>query len=84
MQTNKVRTIAATLLNVPKERKGSVAQQAEGYLKAFLDILLKLERVSPAHSNPNQVDDEEMELRTWADLREYQQKFAEQGGLLSL
>ena len=83
-QTHKIRSVASTLLDVPKERKGSVAQQAEQYLKAFLDILLKLERVSPAHSDPENPEDEEAELRHWADLREYQMKFAQQGGILGL
>lgn len=61
-----------------------MAQQAEQYLAAFLDILIKLERVSPANSDPDQPEDEDAELRHWADLREYQVKFAEQGGILGL
>lgn len=81
--THKIRSIASTLLHVPESRKGSVAQNAEVYLKAFLDILLKLERISPAHSDPDNPQDEEAELAQWADLREYQNRFAEQGGILS-
>lgn len=65
---------------MPKSRKGQVAQQAEEYLKAFLEILVKLERVDDPH-NPS---DEGTELQHWADLREYQLKFAQQGGLSSL
>lgn len=76
--------MASTLLDVPKSRKGAVAQQAEQYLAAFLDILIKLERVNPGHDDPHNPDDEEAELRHWADLREYQLKFAQQGGLSSL
>jgi len=42
-----------------------------------------LERVSPEGSDPNSgvMMDEETELRHWADLREYQLKFQEQGGI---
>lgn len=76
--------MASTLLDVPKSRKGVVAQQAEQYLAAFLDILVKLERVNPGHEDPHNPDDEEAESRHWADLREYQLKFAQQGGLSGL
>lgn len=60
-----------------------MAQQADQYLAAFLDILVKLERVSPTNSDPDQVEDEDAELRHWADLRDYQQQFAQQGGMLN-
>lgn len=81
-QTQKIRSIASTLLEVPKERKGSVAQQHQDYLYKFLDILSKLERVSPEVSNPNGGGlDEESELRLWADLRDHQLRFQEHGGV---
>jgi len=80
----KVRAIAATLLDAPDERKGQLAAEAQEYLGAFLKILIRLERVSPANSESDQPMDEEAELRAWADLREYQMKFAQQGGLLGL
>jgi hypothetical protein len=81
-QTQKIRAIAKTLLEVPKERKGSVALQHQDYLYKFLDILSKLERVSPEASDPlNSNVDEESELRLWADLRDHQLKFQEQGGV---
>lgn len=80
-QTQKIRSIASTLLEVPKERKGSVALQHQDYLYKFLDILSKLERVSPATSDPAASIDEEAELRLWADLRDHQLKFQEQGGV---
>ncbi|KXT02383.1 hypothetical protein AC578_237 [Pseudocercospora eumusae] len=84
-QTMKIRSIASTLLETPDQRKGQLAIQAQEYLSAFLKILMKLERVSPANSDSNdQPEDEDAELRTWADLREYQMKFAQQGGLLGL
>ncbi|KAK5015221.1 hypothetical protein LTR16_003776 [Cryomyces antarcticus] len=82
--TMKIRSIASTLLDVPKTRKGQVALQTEQYLAAFLDILMRLEPVSPANTNPEQPDDEDAELRHWADLREYQMKFTQQGGMLGL
>ena len=57
------------------------------YLAAFLKILMRLERVSPANStadDSSDPEDEDAELRNWADLREYQLKFTQQGGLLGL
>lgn len=81
---NKIRQIASTLINTPQNRKGAATIDNEEYLKRFLDVLMKLERVSP--SGDGSVDgavDEEEELRNWADLREYQMKFAEAGGFLS-
>lgn len=80
----KIRSIASTLLDAPDYRKGRLALQAQEYLSAFLKILMKLERVSPANSDPDQPEDEEAELRSWADLRDYQLKFAQQGGLMGL
>ncbi|KAK3698782.1 hypothetical protein LTR37_016786 [Vermiconidia calcicola] len=82
--TMKIRSIASTLLDAPDQRKGQLATQAQEYLSAFLKILMRLERVSPANSDPDQPEDEETELRSWADLRDYQMKFAQQGGLLGL
>lgn len=80
--TQKIRSIASTLLEVPKERRGSVALQHQDYLYKFLDILSKLERVSPETSDPmSNTIDEETELRLWADLRDHQLKFQEQGGV---
>ena len=80
-QTQKIRSIASTLLEVPKERKGSVALQHQDYLYKFLDILSKLERASPDANDPSANVDEELELRLWADLRDQQLKFQEQGGV---
>jgi hypothetical protein len=79
--TQKIRSIASTLLEVPKERRGSVAVQHQDYLYKFLDILSKLERVSPEASDPSDALDEESELRLWADLRDHQLRFQEQGGV---
>lgn len=84
MQTMKVRCIAGTLLDAPDERKGPISNEAREYLGAFLKLLMRLERVSPESSDPDQPEDEESEFRAWADLREYQMKFAQQGGLLGV
>lgn len=56
-----------------------MARQHQDYLYKFLDILSKLERVSPEGGRGE--GDEEMELRCWADLKEYQIAFQEQGGV---
>lgn len=82
VQTMKIRSIASTLLDMPEQRKGQLQIQAQEYLHTFLNILMKLERVSPANSDAEIPEDESAELRHWADLREYQLKFAQQGGLM--
>ena len=66
-------------------RKGPVAIRAESYLNQFLEVLMKLERVSPgSRSDPGDgIMDEEEELRTWADLREYQIRFVQAGGFMN-
>ena len=46
---------------------------------------MRLERVSPGGVRSASADgmvDEEEELRNWADLREYQMRFAQSGGFL--
>lgn len=84
-QTHKVRQIVSTLLNAPQDRKSSVALQAEQYLHHFLEILVRLDRVRPTNQqNPDAPEDEEAELKHWADLREYQLKIAQAGGALSM
>lgn len=82
MQTQKIRSIASTLLEVPRERQGDMAMQHQDYLYKFLEILSKLERANPEGSGSHSgVLDEETELRLWADLREQQLRFQNQGGV---
>lgn len=45
---------------------------------------MKLERISPTAQNEGGEDEAgEDELRNWADLREYQNRFAQAGGFLN-
>ncbi|KAF3763675.1 hypothetical protein M406DRAFT_261603, partial [Cryphonectria parasitica EP155] len=91
---SKIRQVACTLLSDRSERKGQHELHNEEYLRAFLDILTKLEKtgtgtaatLSPlnqdraAYKDPGSTmtaQDEEQELRNWADLQEQQQKLAQ-------
>ncbi|KAG5979473.1 hypothetical protein E4U54_006922 [Claviceps lovelessii] len=82
---NKIRQVASTLLNNSPDRKGPVAIKSEQALSQLIDILVKLEQTGPAApsraADPNQMtaEDEDEELRHWADLREYQLRFAASG-----
>ncbi|KAK2043395.1 hypothetical protein LZ31DRAFT_468279 [Colletotrichum somersetense] len=81
---NKIRQVASTLLNDAPERKGPVAMKSEEALVKLIDILLKLEGTGPsgnsmAGENMTPLDEEE-EMRNWAHLRDYQQRFAANGG----
>ncbi|KAI8249366.1 putative transcriptional regulatory protein TBS1 [Colletotrichum sp. SAR 10_77] len=81
---NKIRQVASTLLNDAPERKGPVAMNSEEALMRLIDVLLKLEGTGPSGSNmagENMTpQDEEEEMRNWAHLRDYQQRFAAHGG----
>ena len=88
---NKIRQVASTLLNDAPDRKGPVAKQNEQYLARFLGILTRLEKTVPANAGTGGLgdrhgqmspQDEEDELRIWADLHEHQMRFANQGGFL--
>jgi len=84
-QINKIRQIASTLLETPENRKGPMAVRSQAYLKKFLDVLMKLERISPGPLTDSRdpAELEEEELRNWADLRENQMQFLKAGGFLS-
>lgn len=89
---NKIRQVASTLLNDDPEHKGPLAMQVQEYLARFLGILTRLEKTGPAnggvgagfaenHGVMTQQDEEE-ELRNWADLHDHQRRFQAQGGFL--
>lgn len=81
----KIRQVAATLLADRPDRKGEHELRNEEYLKAFLDILTRLEKTgtgaAPGTNRPivgqMTAEDEEQELRNWADFREQQQRFTQ-------
>ncbi|MCJ1310043.1 hypothetical protein MMC25_003704 [Agyrium rufum] len=93
---DKIRLIASTLLDVPSTRRSLQVERAQVYLSAFLDVLVKLERMSPDGrgmlngSGPSGAggggdmggteDEDEAELGAWADLREEQDRFLRNGG----
>jgi hypothetical protein len=85
---NKIRQVASTLINDAPERKGPVAVKAQEPLSRFLDILMRLEKTGPGNAafgsgGTMTPQDEEQELRNWADLREHQLRFYQSGGFLS-
>ncbi|KAJ9426902.1 hypothetical protein QL093DRAFT_2191526 [Fusarium oxysporum] len=87
---NKIRQVASTLLNDAPERKGPFAVKSEEALSQLINILVKLEKtgagtgggIDTHAQDPSQMtpQDEEEELRHWADLRDYQLRFAANGG----
>ncbi|KAF4337570.1 xylanolytic transcriptional activator xlnR [Fusarium beomiforme] len=87
---NKIRQVASTLLNDAPERKGPFAVKSEEALSQLINILVKLEKtgagtgggIDTHAQDPSQMtpQDEEEELRHWADLRDYQLRFAAHGG----
>lgn len=85
---NKIRQVASTLLNDAPERKGPFAIKSEEALSQLLEVLMKLEKTGPVPvgetraPDPLQMtaEDEEEELRHWADLRDYQLRYAANAG----
>lgn len=82
LQINKIRQVASTLVGQPEVRKGPLALKSDEYLGKFLDVLMRLERSTPARKSDagDIADEEEQEFRSWADLRDNQMKFAQSGG----
>ncbi|MCJ1459921.1 hypothetical protein MMC28_010300 [Mycoblastus sanguinarius] len=78
---SKIRQIASTLVDPPHSRKGPVALKADGYLRAFLDVLMKLERMDPLGEDT--AEDGEAQLRAWAVLGDHQVSFAQAEGFRS-
>ncbi|KAK4119741.1 hypothetical protein N657DRAFT_581122 [Parathielavia appendiculata] len=88
---NKIRQVASTLVNDAPERKGPVAVKAQESLSKFVEILMRLERIPPGGGGGEggvvslaAGEDEEQELRVWADLREHQVRFLQGGGFMGL
>ncbi|KAK4098463.1 hypothetical protein N658DRAFT_431987 [Parathielavia hyrcaniae] len=88
---NKIRQVASTLVNDAPERKGPVAVKAQESLSRFVEILMRLERIPPGGGGGEGEEvslaageDEEQELRVWADLREHQVRFLQGGGFMGL
>ncbi|KAI2627752.1 hypothetical protein GGR54DRAFT_628816 [Hypoxylon sp. NC1633] len=79
----KIQQVASTLLSTNVERKGQAAVKAEEYLSGFLDILMKLEKIGAApRAETVTPQDEEVELRNWSSLRDFQSQFLSGGGFL--
>ncbi|EGX96511.1 Fungal transcriptional regulatory protein [Cordyceps militaris CM01] len=84
----KIRQVASTLLNDAPHRKGPLAVKSEEALEQLIDVLMKLEKTGPTGETSNAgvdahhmtAEDEDAELGHWADLREYQLRFAAAGG----
>ena len=57
--------------------------RAQEYLRAFLNVLERLENAVPPNQTPSS-EDEEAQLKQWADLRGEQERFARSGGWISL
>ncbi|KAL3961030.1 hypothetical protein ACCO45_006147 [Purpureocillium lilacinum] len=76
---NKIRQVASTLLADAPDRKGSFAAKAEEALSQLIDDGPRGESRAADPSNMT-VEDEDEELRHWAELRDYQLRFAANGG----
>ena len=60
-----------------------MALHSEKYLRALVDVLTKLERFGGDGEGTFDPQDEEIQLRLWADLRLYQAQFISAGGFKS-
>ena len=70
--------VARVLLDAPNAHKGNLAQGSETHLRASLEVLEKLNMLSPGG---NWVTDEEEVAQLWTKLRGYQVGFAQSGVL---
>lgn len=85
---HKIRQVASTLLNDAPERKGPLAVKSEEAITQLITVLMKLEKTGAsgglhlpgADLIQMTPQDEEEELRHWADLRDYQLRFVLQSG----
>ena len=75
---SEVNRIARALLNAPHSHFGNLAQGSETYLRASLNVLEKLDMISPTGNW--MADDNEMS-QLWTTLRGYQASFAQTGVL---
>lgn len=55
--------------------------KADEYIRHFVEILAKLERVSTSSGEPTVPEDEEGDIKHWVDLRAAQEKFQQEGGM---
>ena len=80
---SKIRQIASTLLDNKKHTgKSSLAtSEGEEYLKTFLGVLTKLEGGESRDEGGVEEDEEEAQLRHWAELRECQARFFQSEGV---
>lgn len=81
----KIRQVALTLLGDAPERKGPFAIKADEALSQLVDVLARLDRsgaAAAAAADAGQMmtaEDEAEELRHWADLRDFQLRYAADG-----
>nr|KAK5450880.1 hypothetical protein LTR18_000896 [Exophiala xenobiotica] len=92
---NKIRTVASTLLETKRARMSVMptldSESVNAYLRDFLDILSKLERLGPGRyrgvadgntggllRTPEEIEEEE--LVYWASLKQHQERFVRTNG----
>ncbi len=64
------------LLDIPGEWRGELATRIQEPLSAFLDLLLKLERI-PLKDGLSELEEQNLEGRLWAELQRYQSQLKE-------
>ena len=71
---SKLRAIVSALLNIYRTRKDSLPLKSEEHIYAFAVVLGKLQRAVGA-SEQRSDEEEEKQLRDWADFREVQARY---------